>query len=487
MKTSNAARTSEPTSGSLSFDKPIFPQQHNQQYAGLSLNTMNDAGSGAPAAAGEAPYDSVRSKGQKRNQDGGHTDTSERLSGTVDTTTFDKKDQAVKNRTDYPGGGFSEQTLNPKDNSVKVREQKANGDFSETNVTGDGKSTIKSHATNGDGGHTDSNTNAAGYTDATTVDKNGKLTGRRHENPDGSYSERKVGENGAITFHDQQKDGSYVETLTDKNGSAKTIHTVNQDGGSDTKQYDPSGKLIRDRNTQADQSFVEKTVNKDGTTTIHDQKSDGNFSEAYVNDKGEHVKPSIDVSNASPEFVKKVTGEIAKLPENVQHLLASNGTRITIANRISDLDPELANKRPPGHDEKSNWASMDGMQNSDYKRVVVAEFSSSGKSDRVEGVLRHEVGHAVDRALGRESAGPEFDAAYSKDVAAMSDSTKTANKYKIQPDEGGKPTDGGKGEAFADVFGALNGASCNPADTAKVLATYPNTAEYLRKKMSGIQ
>lgn len=475
-------KANETVSGSLNFaDQPIYPNE--QKYAGLSSGTMTDAGSG-PLKGGDAKgkdeaADSVVAKTSKRNSDGGYTDTSVHSGGSIDTTTYDKDQRAVNNRTDHPDGSFSEQSID-KNNDVRVREQKANGDYTEQVLGHDGTYSSKSHTTNADGSVTDTATGVNGVTDTTTT-KDNKVVSTRSENPDGSYTEQTVNPDNSVTVHNQQKDGSYVETLTNKDGTSKTVHDVDAQGGSTTKSYDAQGNLVKDRTTRADGGFYEVTKNNDGTTTKHDQDSNGNFTEARFNDQGEMVQPVLDVkSTASTGFVDKVRDQIAQMPDGVKKLLADDRTHIVATGMVLDAMPEAAGQQPRGHEEGKTWNDLDGAQNSDTKRIITAERDRNGFSQRTDGVLKHETGHAVDRALGGDSSSPEFKAAYDKDIAAMNLDQLAKHKYELQ--EG----DAGRSEAFAEVYGAVNGASSNPKETAQTLADYPNVAEYMRKRLNGL-
>ncbi len=473
-----AKRGNEPASGSLNFDKPIYP---NQQFAGLSSGTMTDASgpykTGDPKGKGDAP-DTVVGKSSIQNEGGGYTDTSIHSGGSVETTTYNKDNQAIKNRTQNPDGSFNQSTLD-KNNNVTVREQQSDGDFTETTIGNDGKVTSKARVTNQDYSVTDSVTGANGVTDSTTS-KNGKLIAKKSENADGSYTERKLNADNSVTFHDQKADGSYVETRNDKDGSAKTIHQVDGAGGSTTKSYDAQGNLVKDRTTEADRGFVETTKNKDGTETKHDQRPNGDFSEATFNENHELVGPVFDAKGtATPEFVNKVREQIAKLPEGVKQTLAQDRAHILATGMMEDASPELAGKQPRGHKEGTTWNDLDGGQIPDTKRIIVAERSNDGltKPDRAEGVFNHETGHGLDQALGYASNSPEFIAAYNKDVAAMTPEQKNREKYELQDGAAGRS------ETFAEVFASVNGSSCIPDQTANRITDYPNVTEYMKKKL----
>lgn len=477
-----ARTTNEPVTGSLNFaDKPIYPNE--QKYAGLSTGTMTDAGAG-PLKAGDSKgkdeaTDSIVAKTTKKNSDGGYTDTSVHSDHSVDTTTYDKDQQAIKNRTDRPDGSFSEQSVEI-NGDVKIREQKANGDYTQTTLGNDGSISSKAHTTNADGSVTDTATGANGVTD-TTVTKDNKVVSTKTENPDGSFTEQKTSSDNSVTVREQQKNGSYVETLTNKDGTSKTVHDVDAQGGSQTLSYDAQGNLVKDRTTQADGGFYEVTKNKDGTTTKHDQDRNGNFSEAVFNDKNELVQPILDVkSTASTGFVDKVREQIAQMPEGVKKLLVNDRTHIVATGTVLDAMPDAAGDQPRGHDEGKTWNDLDGAQSDHSKLIITAERDKDGFSKRTEGVLKHETGHAVDRALGNDSDSPEFRAAYDKDVAAMNPEQRAREKYQLQEGKAGRS------EAYAELYGAVNGSTANPKDTAQALADYPNVAEFMRKRLNGL-
>lgn len=445
---------------------------------------MTDAG-GGPLKASETKAkddgaDAVVAKTSKRNSDGGYTDTSVHSGGSIDTTTYDKEQRAVRNRTDRPDGSFSEQSVE-KNNDVKIREQKANGDYTETTLGNDGTFSSKARTTNKDGSVTDTATGANGVTE-TSITKDNKVVNTKTENPDGSYRQQTVNSDNSITVHEQQKDGSYVATRTNKDGtSSKTVHDVDAQGGSTTRSYDAQGELVKDRTTQPDGAFYEVSKNKDGTTTKHDQDRNGNFTEATFNANNELVGPIFDAkSTASSGFIDRVREQIAQMPEGVKKLLANDRTHIVATGRVLDAMPDYAGQQPRGHEEGRTWNDLDGAQNGESKRIIVAERDRLGFSQRTDGVLKHETGHAVDRALGNDADSPEFQAAYNKDVAAMTTEQRARERYQLQ--EG----NAGRSEAYAEVYGAVNGSTANPKDTAQTLASYPNVAEYMRKRLNGL-
>ena len=192
----------------------------------------------------------------------------------------------------------------------------------------------------------------------------------------------------------------------------------------------------------------------------------------------------IEVKGASQEFAAKVKKDFDSLPDNVKRLLVHNGTKIVVAGKISDADPSLKGVTPRGWPKGTQWDDDDGMYQAGPKAITIAETHHNettgnfDKNTRDEGSVKHETGHAVDAAMGNESHSDEFKKAYDADVAKMTPAQREQLKYLLQPG------DAGKEETFADVFGAMNGASGDPAQTAAVLAAFPSIRALIGKKVA---
>jgi hypothetical protein len=190
--------------------------------------------------------------------------------------------------------------------------------------------------------------------------------------------------------------------------------------------------------------------------------------------------------NASPEFAAKVQQEFKSLPENVQKLLANNGTKLVVGGKMSDADPSLKGVTPRGWSPGSTWDDDDGEYDAGKKAITIAETSHDGKTDtwqnndRMPGGLRHETGHAVDAAMGNVSHGSEFKQAYDKDVANMSPQDKEKFKYLLQNGQAGHE------ETFAEVFGANNGSSANADQTQRILQDFPSVSALIKRKQDAL-
>jgi hypothetical protein len=146
---------------------------------------------------------------------------------------------------------------------------------------------------------------------------------------------------------------------------------------------------------------------------------------------------------------------------------------------MSDLDPNFAHQQPRGWPDGSNYNDADGMYMQDRKSVVVAENTNKGPSERTDGVVHHETGHAVDAAMGDFSHSEEFKKAYDKDVANLSPEEQVNEHYLLQDGNAGKEE-----EAAAETYGALNGTSANPSETQEVRQDWSNVTEAWKKKLA---
>lgn len=218
--------------------------------------------------------------------------------------------------------------------------------------------------------------------------------------------------------------------------------------------------------------------------------------------------PSVEFEGFSgPFFRAKVRKAYNGFPPEIRQLLDDQGVRVVAARKLSDAFPELQNVRPRGWTEGSTWDNADGVFNNKDRAAVVAKkfrafdispegqvASSSFKaSDRVEGVLRHEVGHAVDDSLGRYSMTPEFRQAYAKDIANLPETvtingqqleTKKLFQYFLQPETPGA----GESEAFAEIFAAKNGGGGSAHLTLDAFhQAFPETTKAIESRLDSLR
>jgi hypothetical protein len=294
------------------------------------------------------------------------------------------------------------------------------------------------------------------------------------------------------------KDNFVMETNADKStkltdskgvttttGDGKTTTFTGNDGtaytrtktGDDSYTEKHTGPKAEDNYTQ-DHSATEAST-KDNYTYADSTK---NYTKETTPDGKSTVTDSvglqIKMQNASPEFRQKAYNEIEKMPANERKLLADKGIHYDVVNKMSDLDPNFAHQQPRGWKEGQTYDDADGMYMPGRKSVVVAENTNKGASERTDGVVHHETGHAVDNAVGDFSHSDEFKKAYDADVAKMPDKEKIQMDYLLQDGNAGKE------ETAAETYGALRGTSANPSQTEEVRQDWQNVTDAWKKKLA---
>ncbi len=194
-------------------------------------------------------------------------------------------------------------------------------------------------------------------------------------------------------------------------------------------------------------------------------------------------------SEVSPAFTRKVLQGIQSFPVFIRQALSSAGCKIILGKFITDIFPELQDKRPQGWPEGRTWDEADGCAQfpnvalseflwllpyknrsylRDFNKVIrskpVTPLVKKGKLGldkviRPDRSLRHEVGHIIDD-FENISLSTDFNRAYQKDILQFTASDKTHFRYELQLDQDGNPSEQGKGEAFAEAFAAIYGGGC---------------------------
>jgi hypothetical protein len=195
----------------------------------------------------------------------------------------------------------------------------------------------------------------------------------------------------------------------------------------------------------------------------------------------------------SENFIDKMDRDFVGLPQEVRKLLKKEGIKVVVGDTIPDVAPELKDVRPRGHAEGSKWDHIEGFFRSspEDKMVVVTEHrldrisEKMVASDRLEGVLRHEVGHGVDEALHRCSQDDAFQAAYEADKAIidrnLNDRQKDTLEYFLQSGYAGPS------EAFAELFAILHGGGASRWCEPLMRTSFPNTLNLIEDRIEKLR
>jgi hypothetical protein len=186
------------------------------------------------------------------------------------------------------------------------------------------------------------------------------------------------------------------------------------------------------------------------------------------------------VDETSVEIVKSA---LRGIPRNVLTYLYNRQVRVHVTATALDEDPRLAETQPRGYEQGSTFRNVPAFF--DGRNVIVCVYAMrSGRNDweptyDLEGAVRHEVGHALDRLLGRLSKTGEFDNCYGYDRGKMEPEMQEQLKYYLQ--EG----DGGPSECFAECCATLFGGSPVRADrTEQVRSSFPHTLHWVKVQLS---
>ena len=167
----------------------------------------------------------------------------------------------------------------------------------------------------------------------------------------------------------------------------------------------------------------------------------------------------------SNELRAIILGNLFTLQERDALRLEKFGTTVAIVGWIRDFDASLATEQPRGWAEGKTWNDSDGGYISRKKTAVVAENTTAGKSQRSAFVFWHELGHAIDHALGNYSHSAAFDSAYRDDCDGLSEEERDSQSYFLQDGNAGKE------EVFAEIYAALN--TPHPGKVHKILDFFP--------------
>jgi SPP1 gp7 family putative phage head morphogenesis protein len=252
------------------------------------------------------------------------------------------------------------------------------------------------------------------------------------------------------------------------------------------------GKLFRQGGVKLDR-FVEEPTGRAFNLDALRRKN----AEAFMTIDGPGQIKDLEVvrGTATAGFERAMKGVLnASFAPAVRQLLASKGVRVRLGENMTDVNPSLKGITPRGWPEGTTWENAEGGFDRQSKVVIVGRTrlhtSGSGQvvvSNRTPGVMRHEVGHALNNALDNIVDGSLFRAAYEKDFEAiqrLSDNSKKLVKkqysYRLPETNPG----GYRSETFAELVAELSGGGVSAFNTAK---RFPESAKVVRKILDDIK
>lgn len=179
------------------------------------------------------------------------------------------------------------------------------------------------------------------------------------------------------------------------------------------------------------------------------------------------------------DFTRRVTDTYNGLPQNVRDALAKDGVTLVATDKVTDVMPQLKGQKPRGWPPGSSWHDVDGAYDTTGKRIIVAERQGAAKSssNNVEGLTRHETGHAVDD-LRDFSDAAAYVSAYDAEVPNVPATDKQALDYFLQKDEAGRQ------EMFAENFAILHGGATTSHRESLIKKNFPTTMNVVKDQTS---
>jgi hypothetical protein len=138
----------------------------------------------------------------------------------------------------------------------------------------------------------------------------------------------------------------------------------------------------------------------------------------------------------TPSFVQSIKQMLTDVPIPVLRLLRSREGHICVLPSVVEKDFRIQNTTPRGWDDSASWKDSPAMCSG--QDVVVSQYRYDGRTgDYAEntndlGVVRHELGHAVDYCLEYVSTTEDFKHAYYLDAAKVPEESRTKLDYFLQ-------------------------------------------------------
>lgn len=255
-------------------------------------------------------------------------------------------------------------------------------------------------------------------------------------------------------------------------------------------EWDKSGtyKVRHATTSEVDGGWKIKGVSSDGSIEL--QKS----YQLEVAKKKDHDGLLESIPGVPDKHIKALEAKLAELPDNVKDALKSAGYKIVATRFNTDAIPELKGLHPRGWDPSSDFNTSDGTHDS-VRRLILAPYAFIPQN-KVEDVSRpdvlvHQIGHALDHALGKLSNKPEFQEAFAKDMQKMAKKELDEREEAIftyfsqhrGPVKGENP---GSEECFASLFGLVLTGPENPGDRKAFESNFSNTIEVVKKQIKGL-
>lgn len=190
--------------------------------------------------------------------------------------------------------------------------------------------------------------------------------------------------------------------------------------------------------------------------------------------------------NVTNAFVEKVKEMLVTVPVPVLLFLQKEGAQVVVGPSVVEHDQRIQNTAPRGWSGDYNWKQSPALTHG--RKVFMAQYRLDGRTgDYVDtspevGVVRHELGHALDHCLGDYTETDAFKHAYLLDAAKVPDEYQDKLHYFLQK------ADSGPSETFAELFCyRVGGETDNRQEKCELVHKYfPNARSEMVKMLSGL-
>ena len=190
------------------------------------------------------------------------------------------------------------------------------------------------------------------------------------------------------------------------------------------------------------------------------------------------------LANVSPEFVAAVKEMLVTVPLPILIYFRDHGGSIVVAPAVVENDYRLQNTVPRGWDGDHDWKNSPALTHG--KQVQIGQFRLDPRTGEYVdttaelGVVRHELGHAVDHCLGYYSSSEEFKHPYLLDVG------KVPAEYSGKLDYFLQKAGSGPSETFAELFcHYVGGETANRVETCELTHKYfPSADKAMQAKLN---
>ena len=196
------------------------------------------------------------------------------------------------------------------------------------------------------------------------------------------------------------------------------------------------------------------------------------------------VKKLARSSEASADFVAQTKSMLDKVDPGITAALAKFGVAVLPTRDVYDAILWLPFATPRGHEDRFSWKTIPGVCLIDGHLLVVCEYREEDRgyvrSENIQGVFNHELGHCLDRALDFISSKPEFLACVAADIKKLTPLDRAIYRYLLQPDLAGPS------EIFAECFACTQGLCCVESWTKDMPEYFSSSFQFVKKLVGSL-